>query len=782
MLFILFFFSHYAAVAAIAFLALGAGRKLVGAVSWDSAWEEVSFSTAIGLGLIAYIVFALALLHILYKGVVLAVLVLLAVLACRPLAELGARSWQCCKSLNHKWLLAIVAGLLFFPVLVLPLYPPSTWDALMYHLPVAKLDVQAHSLVFSPNIRFPAFPETVEMLFSLMLLLFDDVSAQLVHFLMMFLVAITLFAWGKRIHSSTAGLWAAAIWLSNPFVLFFGSVAYIDMGVTLFVCLGAYAFSNWMQTREKRWLLISGVVFGLGAACKYSALAPLCGFLGVLLYLSIRKREVRPFAMFAIAVALVAAPWYLRNIYYTRNPVWPYFGSVFGYGPWSATDLQGLIHNQQTDYSQGRSLGLLLRLPWDLSFRMLKVFRQEAPTPLSPVYFFCLPVALLYAIRNRYARALLVGMCLFTLFWFFSIQIVRFLLPAVAVLGLLAMTGLAYLACSVRHLNATPRPWLSLTVALLLMLPGLKFSLGFWRQHLLPVTAAQRAAYLRGELPPFPAYEWLNRSFGRNYVIYAPGDQKMTYYADGQFLGDWFGPAGCMRVISKLSDSRALYQQLLAFNADFFLLNEHDFRPQVLHGLPWAEDDFFRSHFRLVWAAPYIQLFEVVRGEIKPVANSELIQDASFEENTASSPERWMVVGHPRVDDSGTRSHSGRTAIQLSGSDRLLQRIPVNPCHMYRLSEWTEGEAPGASSRLQINWIPDGRSSLTDFEVVSNSPAWLRHEMFTIAPPHTTLAEIQLQAQNASVWIDDVSVVELAYANDGTNSATRLSNVVLPCR
>jgi hypothetical protein len=589
---------------------------------------------------------------------------------------------------------------------------------------------------------------------------------------MMLLVAATLFAWGKRIHSLTAGLWAAAIWLSNPFVLFFGSVAYIDMGVALFVCLGAYAFSNWVQTRYERWLVISGIMFGLGAACKYSALPPLCGFAVVLLFVSMRRRKARPLAIFVIAVALVAAPWYLRNLYYTGNPVWPYFGSLFGTRPWSITDLQGLLHNQRTDYSRGMSLTLLLQLPWNLSFRMLQVFRQEAPTPLSPVYFFCLPLVLIYAIQNRFARVLLIGVCLYTLFWFFSIQIVRFLLPGVAVLGLLAMMALAYFIRKIRATRILPPALVSVGVALLLLVPGWRFSLGSWRKQPLPITAGQRDVYLRKELPGYPAYEWLNRKFGRNYVIYAPGDEKMTYYTDGHFMGDWFGPGGCMQVITKLSDGRALYQQLLAFKADFFLLNENDFRPKVFHGLPWFNDDFSRSHFRLVWAVPYIQLFEVVRGEVNPISTPELIKNPSFEEENGSAPEEWKFVGRPHIDSSGVRSHLGTTAIELTGADQLLQRIEVTPCRIYRLSEWTAANAPNQQSRLQVNWIPDSGPRIIDFEIVDNSPSWVRHEMFTTAPQNVHSAEIHLQAQTGSVWFDDISMLETRY---GTNSANPVS-------
>jgi len=219
--------SHYALVVAIASISFGAGRRLTRACAYDSVWEETAFSTAIGLGAIAYLVFALALLHLLYRGVVVLSLVGVATFAVPAFADVAKRFLQYRRN-SSFWPMVFAlsaALLLLFPVFRMPLYPPTLWDSLMYHLPIAKLDVQTHSLAYSPYIRYPAFPQLSEMLFALMLILKDDVSAQLIQFLMTLLVAVGLYAWGKRLFSVTAGIWAAAIWLSNPFVLVVSSSA-----------------------------------------------------------------------------------------------------------------------------------------------------------------------------------------------------------------------------------------------------------------------------------------------------------------------------------------------------------------------------------------------------------------------------------------------------------------------------------------------------------------------------------------------------------------------------
>jgi hypothetical protein len=764
--------SHYALIVAIASISFGAGRRLTRACAYDSVWEEIAFSTAIGLGAIAYLVFALALLHLLYCGVVVLSLVGVATFAVPAFADVAKRFLQYRRN-SSFWPMVFAlsaALLLLFPVFRMPLYPPTLWDSLMYHLPIAKLDVQTHSLAYSPYIRYPAFPQLNEMLFALMLILKDDVSAQLIQFLMTLLVAVGLYAWGKRLFSVTAGIWAAAIWLSNPFVLVVSSSAYIDAGLTLFICLGAYGFSNWLQTRRTCWLVVSGALFALGAASKYLALPPLCAFCVVLLFLSLREKNFRPLLVFTATVVVIAVPWYVRNYYYTGNPVWPYFGSIFGYQPWSAEDLKGLVHEQYVNQSPPRSFLSFLLLPWNISFRLLELFHMDAPARMSPAYFLALPFLAAYAIFNKHARTMLIGVFVYTVFWFFTFQAIRFLFPAVAVLGLAAMAACAHLFARTPFVGPKCRIILTTLVTGLLLLPGWKYSVAVRREASLPISSEQRNAYLARKFPQYPAYRLLNEKYGANYVLYAPGDEEMTYFAEGAFRGDFFGPARCMPIIRALSQNgTALYEKLEETGASFLLLNERNFRPAVLYGLPSEADDrFFQSHFRLIWAAPYIQLFVISRQAVRHNSAPELVKNGSFEAVTATNPEFWEASGAPTVDSRGRQAHAGSVTVGLSVADALVQRVEAKALQTYRLSQWTFASKVSESTRLHINWIGDRGLLRADIEIVSAMPMWTRHQMFATAPPGTRWADIYVEVQNGDglVWFDDVSLAPISYEDE----------------
>ena len=504
----LFALTHYAALAGLALLSYAIGRKLTTWCDYHSVWERAAFCTSLGLGVMAYLIFALGLLHWLYPAVVVGVLVIMAIFCASVWKELGKELAGVFVRLRRRKLLlvaGIVSVVVLLPVFVLPLYPPTTFDATMYHLTSAKLYVEEHAVVFTPYIRFLPFPQLNEMLFTFMLLLYDDVAAQLVQFLMMVLVAVGLYAWGRRLFSSRAGLWATVLWLSNPLVLWLGACAYVENGLALFVSLGAYALFNWLEKREGSWLALSAIFCGFAAGSKYSALFLLCVFGLVVLYVGVRERRFTQLASFIVIVTLIAAPWYIRSFYFTGNPVHPYFASIFSYGHWSPEDLKGLLHAHMSR-GTGKTVSSLLLLPWNLAFNQ-RSFHMDAP--LSPIYFFALPILLLFGARNIYIRGLLILVLAYTLFWFYTAQVLRHL---VLVIPLLSLGTAAVLE---RFLSWLPglRKWASslLIAALasaLLISPGWLYAVHkVDQQGLPPTTEGQRESYLARHLRSYQAYQ-----------------------------------------------------------------------------------------------------------------------------------------------------------------------------------------------------------------------------------------------------------------------------------
>jgi 4-amino-4-deoxy-L-arabinose transferase-like glycosyltransferase len=596
----------------IGLLALAAfvfGRRLCRRLTFDSTLECVAISTALGLGTIALVAFLIGLMGALTRPVILSG-ALLGFLACYPVWRTwlwdlfdGLRRLRTASSRMTRGL--ALAAVVAVPILTLALYPPTSWDATMYHLPMAKAYVHAHRVEITPFFRYPVFPQLNEMLFSLALLFASDLAAQLIQSLMLTLTALLVYTWGRRIASPRAGLWAAAMWLGTPVVIDLGTVAMIDIGLGLFVMAAFYALSRWRSGNERPWLVIAGLFAGFAAGSKYTALF----FLGALAFASVysglRHHRWSAPAIFCLAALLTGAPWYIYNAVVTGNPVFPFFGQIFGYGPWSAEDVHFQL-KEMASHGLGRSPLALLALPWNLLVHRT-AFNMTAP--LSPFYLLLSPVILVAGVAQRRVRGLLSISLGYVLFWFATVQVARYLIPVLPFLSLLAGAGLDRIAS--RWLPSGGRGGRGLALVLLvasaLVAPGWLYAIYRVGKHgSPPASVVTRDTYLARRLPSYPAYKLLNERHGTRYRVYSLRRENMAYFADGTFMGDWFGPARFSQIFGRLGDARALYAELNRLGADYFLVSTE--RGNVR--LP--DDTFFRDHFKLVYAQGPVTLFRLV--------------------------------------------------------------------------------------------------------------------------------------------------------------------------
>lgn len=759
---------HYSFAGCVAVFACLIGARLTRSAAFDSVCEKFSICTGLGLGILASVVLLLGLLHLLIPAVLLALFGVCSVLlwpAARELQRDVAGAWR--GTSRKRLFAAAVVLIVLSPVLLLPLYPPIHWDATAYHLAAARIYATTHAVAPTPYLRFPVFPQLNEMLFALALLLYDDLAAHLMQFLMMLIVATSIYAWGRRAFRARAGLWGAALWLSNPIVLWLGSSAYIDVSLAMFLTLAAYAFFIWFASRHPSWLLLSAAFFGFAAGVKYLALFPVLVFGVVLLYDSMRRKTLRHVIPFAAVFLLFAGPWYLRNAYYTGNPIWPYWGSALGYGPWSPDDAQRQIADQ---FNPGLGKGpvALLRLPWNLAVHGGTGFRAEYS--LSPAYLLLLPFCVWGMIRDSSVRVLLVVTGLYTLFWFATAQQMRYLIFAFPLLSLAAGTALEI--CLVRlRWPRLPQVASVMTgvICVLLVAPGAlrmgepgHFGESLIPEQLPPVRAEDRDDYILKFLPYYSAVRYLNRTKGNDYALYSLGFSNMAYFADGRFLGDWFGPAGHFKLLPHLSHPEELYQELHKLGVDYFMVNQSsgyaDFTDLVL------APDFLEGHLKLAYAHGGL-LFAVEEQPVQLTIGPELMTDGGFEQLSEGLPAKWLVVGKPLIGTTGEQSYDGMTAVRSDEQNWVEQKLPVQSGSLYLLHHFTRVSEPGQYARLQINWLDRQENAIrTDARILQPKTDWNMHVMAARAPLNAAWAIVYASAHGDSeVWFDDFSLREISY-------------------
>jgi hypothetical protein len=394
----------------------------------------------------------------------------------------GVANWKALLSAAHSLptldrLLLLYLSAVFALTFLITLAPPNAteWDALMYHLAAPAQYLRHGKIVQLPYDHHTYFPFTIDMLFLWGLALKGPVLAKLFHWLMLPLCCGALIAIGKKHLSLRAGLFAAALFASLPVVQAEASTAYIDLGLTAFTLLAYLCFANWRETGEARWLIMCGAFCGFCIGTKYLGVLTL-GWLGVwALFVMAKGRswQAKPLFAFAGLALLLGGGWYLRNWVWTGNPVYPFAYEVFGGQGWSL-DRAVQYKNDQLAYGFGRSWEDLLAVPWRLAMTPFNtgmgvttsngqsiprfaglpwwpIWNLPAREPQNglfetagmvmqlPVRSMLGPALLAFGVPVFFVRRkpwlvnfIILSVAFYGLFWFFTGQYLRYLIPAFA--------------------------------------------------------------------------------------------------------------------------------------------------------------------------------------------------------------------------------------------------------------------------------------------------------------------------------------------------------------
>lgn len=496
--------------------------------------EALVFGLGIGFGVLGLLVLFLGLAGLLSPPFFYGLGLACSLAAVRPLArQVGGMKWKV-PSRPVALYLALTLSL----ALALALLPPTNWDGLFYHLKGPKLYLQAGQI--RPGIDIPHlnFPSLFEMLFLFAMAIRGDITAQLVHFIFLFPLAGVAYLTARRILRVDNG-WPAVIFLlATPMVLLLAAWTYNDLALAFFSTAALYFFMRWQPARDQRWLLLSGLFSGLAMSLKYiSFVTPL--FLGCLLLWQFRRnlREgARLLLLFALPTLLVASPWFLKNWWFTGNPVYPF---LFGGRFWDAF--------RTASYGDpGSGIGLdlvaILRLPYDLTLGIADA-SQDGPT--GPLYLAFLPLMLLYAHSHhgRHAPPAFRTILLYALanyaFWVLGVissaglRQTRLLLPAFAALCPALAWVLQDLARFDRPQFSLQR-FLNLVIAFVLFL-GMVDQLAGWAQarpwqYLLGVESRDR--FLTRRLGAhYAAMQAINETLPEDAVVVFLWEPR-SYYCD----------------------------------------------------------------------------------------------------------------------------------------------------------------------------------------------------------------------------------------------------------
>ncbi len=777
-------------LAPLSLLALAApayllGRTLLGRFRFDGGAERIALSTTLGLGVLSHLLLLLGLLHLLRTGAILALLAAVtagsmawlrrggdrgprpAVPPDRPGSGGAGPPWWRGRPARHLLLVgALVAA--FAPYVLIPFYPPTAFDATSFHLAAAKEFARQGAVVAVPNLRFPVYTFGVHVLYAAFLELGSDLAPALLSALASMLVALLLFGWGRSAGDSRTGLAAALLWLSSPIVLQGSTIPYLDVVLTLFVTAAAYSFWRWHRDGSLPALAACGALAGFACSVKYTGLFTVATLGLLLLAAATRRRKAGLLvAVFGAGVLAAGAPWYVRSALLTGNPTWPFLSSLFGIGPyWNARDLAGLWADLRTA-GMGHDLKAFLLLPWNLLVHG-ESFYASSTTDLSRAVPLVLPLVVVGGATLASGWVVAVLLASLVTSWFLGSQVLRYLLPALPVYCLLAACGFARLLRS-PALRSRSRVT---GVVCAVLAAALSFRVGVtgWSQLRRwgppPLSATGRDAFLERSLPEYRALRAAPPGGGAVYSLFGA---NLAYYSRAAFVGDWFGPWPYRTVLAATrSGGRALHALLTAWGCEYLHVARNRMFSQAKAALP--DDEEFGRLFRLVSASGRGELYQLRKtGQALP-PDIQLLRNPGFEEaDGAGRRAPWAVFGSPRFDSTGKESRSGKAAVLVDRTDTVYQVVAVEPDKVYRLRMFARGSSgPGASVRLQVNWVDAGGATAGHFlQPVTLTEGWVELVATCRAPSTARRAAVFGACHDrcgAGVWLDDLTLSEIQEA------------------
>ena len=576
----------------IAWILIAAGRTL-------SFWlpqtatrlERNLIGFALGLGLLSYGMLALGLLGLLYPIAGLLWMLALAALGGREQSAMvrEAREWRPARMAGWGRLAVILFAAFGVVSLLGVLSPPTLleWDSLSYHLAVPNLYLQQHRIFYIPWLLHSNFAFTTEMWYTLGLMARSVPLAKMFHWACAVGTCLAVSQLGARHLTPRVGMGAALLLASTPVFFWEAGTAYVDLATAFFATLTLLAVANGIADRDDRWLRAGAMLIGLAVSTKATAFLTLALLAVGLLFwrLAICKqppgRAFISVAAWAGLALLVGSPWYLKSLVLTGNPVYPFAFHLFGGRYWN--EASTVAYNASNHPGMGRSLSAALLLPWNLTMHLMPrhptAYAQpfnEKPSLLATISPLLLAALFFPVFGRKPAPPAVRGLAAYALgglaLWFVTTQFVRFLLPLMPILCLLAAWAVSR-AVSARGASGYVLAGLAVCSLLWSLFVG-----GQLVAVQAPVVLGQelQSQYLSKNDTGYAAIHYINTQLPPNAKIIFYG-HPLGFYCDRPYL--WANEYTTYIPTDQFHTAEDLRRWLIAHGVTHILIDPTYFRP-----------------------------------------------------------------------------------------------------------------------------------------------------------------------------------------------------------
>jgi energy-coupling factor transporter transmembrane protein EcfT len=334
---------------------------------------------------------------------------------------------------------------------------------------------------------------------------------------------------------------------------------------------------RWREAREirdsqssirdlhSRWLALAGLSAGFSMSVKPNGLLVflLLFFLLIFLIDKVARRDTIWMARQAIFFALLAliplTPWLVKNLAWTGNPLFPFFGGFFG-GSAGGEGEPGLGILERRRFFYGESWWQIAALPLRIFFSGQDDKAQYFDGVLNPMLILFLP----WAFKGKWAeeKKVFLGFVLvYFLYASFLTELrIRYLLPVIPPLVILLVYGLHNIYLRIAH------PSLLFGAALILLgMNGLYLWSYFHRVSPVDYLSGResREAYLARVLPDYPPLQFINQSLPSTAKVYFLFMGRRVYYCEREYIHDGSEYAWTLiRAVRAAGDEQDIYAGL----------------------------------------------------------------------------------------------------------------------------------------------------------------------------------------------------------------------------
>jgi hypothetical protein len=326
----------------------GVGRRLLRRLDL-SPWsvpERIAAAGLLGLSALSLLIFGVGAVMLNALSVA-ALLLVAAALTWRDLIAWAGelRGWLRHGPPRENWprFLALAVLIMLLIALALALLPPGKWDVLTYHLAGPQQYVEHGRFYAVRHNHFLGFPQLIETLYAGQLVLTGRLTGSApLHWVIGVFTLMLAGGYAARRAGQAAGWMAAAVLLAATSIWLEMTFAYTDLMPVGLAVMALALTEQWDAVRHGEsavsstppasfrtglgYLVLIGVVVGLGMSTKYTALWMGAAFGVLVVWLGQRdgwRASLAFGAIYSVVAILTLAPWLIRNTIWYHSPLYP---------------------------------------------------------------------------------------------------------------------------------------------------------------------------------------------------------------------------------------------------------------------------------------------------------------------------------------------------------------------------------------------------------------------------------------------------------------------------